>query len=509
MKTLRLILGDQLNYNHSWFSEKDENTTYLMAELRSETDYAPHHIQKVCAFFLAMREFAGHLKNKGHRVVYYKLTQSKETDFYHLIKNQVKEGNYDRFEYLLPDEYRLDQTFESLKADLEIDVKAFDTEHFYTTRNELKNFFEGKKMYLLENFYRNLRKKHDVLMEGSQPVTGQWNYDKENRGKYTGKEELPHKLLFEHSAEDIVETLEKEGVKTIGTIDGNTSFRPVNREESLKLLHHFAEHALPLFGKYQDAMITQDWLLFHSNLSFAMNVKMIGPKEVVNRCIEEWEKRPDEISIAQIEGFVRQILGWREYMRGIYWAKMPRYATKNFFGFENKLPRWYWTGDTNMNCLKHAVKQSLEKAYAHHIQRLMVTGNFALLAGCDPDETDQWYLGIYADALEWVEVTNTRGMSQFADGGIVGTKPYVSSASYINKMSNYCKSCSYSHTKKTEEKACPFNSLYWRFFEVNRDKLGNNPRMGMMYRVWDKMEADKKKAILDKAEYYLERINEL
>lgn len=361
----------------------------------------------------------------------------------------------------------------------------------------------------MESFYRDLRKKHNVLMDGNSPVTGKWNYDKENRAKYTGKTPLPEKILFQHNAEGIVELLKEKGVKTIGTIEGNKSYRPANREESLQLLEHFATKSLAHFGKFQDALTDRDWLLFHSNLSFAMNVKMLSPKEVVNRCVEEWHKKPETISIAQIEGFVRQILGWREYMRGIYWAKMPDYAQKNFFGFQRPLPKWYWNGKTKMNCLKHAISGSLDKSYAHHIQRLMITGNFALLAGCSPDDVDQWYLGIYADAVEWVEITNTRGMSQYADGGIVGTKPYVSSASYINKMSDYCKNCKYSHTNKTEENACPFNSLYWHFYAVNREKLSQNPRIGMMYRIWDKMGIAKQNDLLDKAEYYLANIEKL
>ena len=498
-----------MNYNHSWFDEKDKETTYLMAELRSETDYAPHHIQKVCAFFIAMREFAKQLEKGGHRVIYKKFNKENPRDFKTLVKEVLGSGDFERFEYMSPDEFRLDEHLKALAEELNVTCRVFDTEHFYTSRRQLTEFFKGKKTYLLESFYRDLRKKHDVMMNGNQPVTGQWNYDKENRSKYTGKLPLPEKLLFEHDAEDIVKQLADEGVKTIGIIEKNKSWRPANREESLQLLEHFAEKALPAFGKYQDAMTGGDWLLFHSNLSFAMNVKMLNPREVVNRCVEEWEKRPDAISIAQIEGFVRQILGWREYMRGVYWAKMPGYAQKNFFEFERPLPKWYWTGKTDMNCLKHAVSQSLEKSYAHHIQRLMVTGNFALLAGCDPDAVDQWYLGIYADALEWVEITNTRGMSQFADGGIVGTKPYISSASYMNKMSDYCQSCKYAHTKKTEENACPFNSLYWRFYAVNRNKLGKNPRIGMMYRVWDKMDKQKQNDLLDKADYYLKNIEKL
>jgi len=261
------------------------------------------------------------------------------------------------------------------------------------------------------------------------------------------------------------------------------------------------------FGQYQDAMTTWDPFLFHSRLSFSLNTKMISPLEVVRKVETYWESHQDEVSISQVEGFVRQIIGWREYMRGIYWAKMPEFAELNFFGHERPLPSWYWTGNTKMNCLSKSISQSLEHAYAHHIQRLMVTGNFALLAGIDPAALDEWYLGIYIDAIEWVEITNTRGMSQFADGGIVGTKPYVSSANYIQKMSNYCGQCAYDAKKKTGHGACPFNSLYWNFYEVNRSKLQKNPRIGMAYRTLDKM--SNKKELLAQAAEYLDKIETL
>jgi len=230
---------------------------------------------------------------------------------------------------------------------------------------------------------------------------------------------------------------------------------------------------------------------------------------VINSAIGAWKKRPEEISIEQVEGFVRQIIGWREYVRGVYWAKMPEYAGMNYFDHRKKLPGFYWTGKTRMNCMKHAIGQSLEKAYAHHIQRLMITGNFALLARIHPDEVDNWYLGIYIDAFEWVEITNTRGMSQYADGGIMASKPYVSSANYINKMSDYCKNCYYDHQKRIGEKACPFNSLFWNFYEKNEDKLRKNQRISMVYRNLDKMSAEERTEIIRQAEKYLQNVEKL
>jgi len=240
-----------------------------------------------------------------------------------------------------------------------------------------------------------------------------------------------------------------------------------------------------------------------------MNVKMISPREVIGAAVEAWKADSERITFNQLEGFVRQIIGWREFMRGVYWAKMPEYASLNYFEHNASLPEWFWDGKTKMNCLKHAIGQSLDHAYAHHIQRLMVTGNFALLAGVHPDEVDKWYLGIYIDALDWVEITNTRGMSQFADGGIVGTKPYVSSATYIHKMSDYCNTCFYNKSKKVGERSCPFNSLYWNFYDRHAEKLQRNPRIGMMYKVWERMAPDQKADVLEQAEFYLSNINEL
>ncbi|WP_309614316.1 cryptochrome/photolyase family protein [Flavobacterium sp.] len=509
-KTLRLILGDQLNTNHSWFKTIDDSVTYVMMEVRTETDYAQHHIQKVVGFFSAMRSFAAELQSKKHKVIYIHLNDKNNLQsFEKNLDALLNQGNYTQFEYQLPDEYRLDVLLKNYCNQLLIPYSVYDTEHFFSKREELGNFFEGKKMFLMESFYRAMRKKHNVLMEGDKPATGQWNYDGENRKKLPKNHKPTPPLVFNNDVSKIVAEIKDTDISTIGSIDAANFVWPINREQSLALLDFFVAEFLPLFGSYQDAMTPNEWSLYHSRISFSMNVKMISPKEVIDKAIQEWENRKDEIEYNQLEGFVRQIIGWREYMRGIYWLKMPEYASLNFFNNTEKLPDWFWTGKTKMNCLKDAITQSLEYAYAHHIQRLMITGNFALLAGVHPDEVDAWYLGIYIDAIEWVEITNTRGMSQFADGGIVGTKPYVSSASYIDKMSHYCGSCFYKKALKTGEKACPFNSLYWNFYDKHEDKLSKNPRIGMMYNVWRKMKPEDKSALLEQADYYLKNINEL
>ena len=509
-KTLRLILGDQLNSNHSWFKSVDDSVTYVMMEIRTETDYAQHHIQKVVGIFAAMQNFANQLKSNKHNLIYFHLNDVNNIQsFGDNIKNLIIDHHFTEFEYQLPDEYRVDQDLKQLGNSISIPCKSVDSEHFFTSRNELSEFFNGKKTFLMESFYRSMRKKHTILMEGDQPLTGKWNYDSDNRKKLPKDHKPTSPLIFDNNVSDILLEINKTDIKTIGSIDANHFLWPINREQSLALLDFFATECLPLFGSFQDAMAPNEWSIYHSRISFSLNIKLISPKEVIERVTQEWQQRSNEIEYHQLEGFVRQILGWREYMRGIYWNQMPDYATLNYFNNTEKLPSWFWTGKTKMNCLKDAINQSLNYGYAHHIQRLMVTGNFALLAGVHPDEIDAWYLGIYIDAFEWVQITNTRGMSQFADGGIVGTKPYVSSASYIDKMSNYCGSCYYKKAIKTGEKACPFNSLYWNFYDKNESKLAKNPRIGMMYNVWRKMKPEDKSALLEQADYYLKNINDL
>ncbi len=509
-KTLRLILGDQLNSNHSWFKSVDDSVTYVMMEIRTETDYAQHHIQKVVGIFAAMQNFANQLKSNKHNLIYFHLNDVNNIQsFGDNIKNLIIDHHFTEFEYQLPDEYRVDQDLKQLGNSISIPCKSVDSEHFFTTRNELSEFFNGKKTFLMESFYRTMRKKHTILMEDDQPLTGKWNYDSDNRKKLPKDHKPTSPLIFDNNVSDILLEINKTDIKTIGSIDTNHFLWPINREQSLELLNFFATECLPLFGSFQDAMAPNEWSIYHSRISFSLNIKLISPKEVIERVTQEWQQRSNEIEYHQLEGFVRQILGWREYMRGIYWNQMPDYATLNYFNNTEKLPSWFWTGKTKMNCLKDAINQSLNYGYAHHIQRLMVTGNFALLAGVHPDEMDAWYLGIYIDAFEWVQITNTRGMSQFADGGIVGTKPYVSSASYIDKMSNYCGSCYYKKAIKTGEKACPFNSLYWNFYDKNESKLAKNPRIGMMYNVWRKMKPEDKSALLEQADYYLKNINDL
>ena len=352
----------------------------------------------------------------------------------------------------------------------------------------------------MEFFYRNMRKKYDLLMVQGQPLGGQWNFDKNNRNKWKGNPTIPPPYRTKNQRNEVVyESVVKAGIKFIGTYDAKNYLYPASRKEALEQLDYFCQNLLIHFGDYQDAMHSRERNLFHSRISFALNTKILHPMEVMLAVIEYYKNNQDLVALSQVEGFVRQILGWREYMRGIYWREMPDYKVSNRLENFNQLPDFYWTGKTKMNCLKQSITDSLETAYAHHIQRLMITGNFALLIQCHPDEVDAWYLGIYADAIEWVQLPNTRGMSQWADGGIVATKPYVSSGSYIHKMSNYCEGCHYDRNKRTGEDACPFNSLYWNFLEDKKEYFRKNNRMAMMLRLLDKIPALEKEEIKNRA----------
>ena len=510
-KSLKLILGDQLNIQHPWFDVIDETELFVMMEVRSETDYVNHHIQKVVGIFDAMRRFADVLTEKGYQVKYFKINDSdNQHSFSENLNALAMQFNVQEIHYQLPDEYRVDVELKSLSTQIGLPVFVADTNHFLTSREELKNIFEGKKTYLMETFYRKMRVKHQILVDSAnQPVGGKWNFDQENRKKVPKNHQILSTQLKSKDCSEVYNDILIAKILTIGNIDPTQFHWTTTRVEALELLADFVQLALPLFGTLQDAMTEKHWYLYHSRLSFAMNVKLISPLEVIRSVEKAYFKEPERYELNQIEGFIRQILGWREYMRGIYWAKMPEYANMNFFNNQRKLPTWFWTGKTNMNCVKHAIDQSLDQAYAHHIQRLMITGNFALLAGIHPDEVDQWYLGIYIDAFEWVEITNTRGMSQFADGGIVGSKPYVSSASYIDKMSDYCQNCHYKKELKIGEGACPFNSLYWNFYDQHQEILKSNPRIGMMLNVWNKMNPDHKSELLHQAAYYLDKFESL
>ena len=478
---LRLILGDQLNPLHSWFQAVRPDVIYILMEVRSETDYVLHHAQKVLGIFAAMRHFAQQLKVHGHRVRYVSIDQSSNRhDMVANLEALVTHYQADSVEYQAPDEWRLDQALRAWSHTSAVKVRMVDSEHFFTSRDEAQRFFQGKTTWLMENFYRHQRRRHQILMTpDGKPAGGQWNFDADNRKPWSGQPSAPIDSRPHHDHRELWRTIESSGVKTLGNPQASAFRWPLNRDEALTQLDHFVDSSLPHFGDYQDALSEHSWHLFHSLLSFALNTKMLHPREVVLRAETAW--REGHAPLHAVEGFIRQILGWREYVRGMYWAQMPGYTASNRLAHTRALPAWFWTGQTRMACLARAVQQSLEHAYAHHIQRLMVIGNFALLAGLNPGELHHWYLGIYIDAFEWVEAPNTLGMSQWADGGLLATKPYVSSAAYLQRMGDHCHHCHYRPKDKTGELACPFNALYWDFFDRHRTHFQGNPRLGVVY----------------------------
>ena len=511
-RCIRWILGDQLNEKHSWFRQVDDDVLYVIAELHQETSYTRHHAQKLCAFFAGMEAFAKRLSGLGHNVLHLDLdATANQASLQELIDALRQQYCIREFSYQRPDEFRLLTQFRNLKL-TKVSISEFDSEHFLLPFDEISISFPKNKSVRMETFYRKLRRRYSILMDEEKPLGGQWNFDKENRNKLkqTDLNAIPEPLLFNTPVANILQRLERHKVEFIGTVEKTLPW-PVTREDALKLLRYFCRHCLARFGHFQDALTAHSqygWSLYHSRLSFALNTKLLGPLEVMEQALGSFSEN-DEINIAQIEGFVRQILGWREFIRGMYWANMPDYATKNHFHAKNKLPDYFWNGKTQMRCLQQAIDQSLQHSYAHHIQRLMVTGNFCLLTGIDPDEVDQWYLGIYLDAIQWVELPNTRGMALFADGGLVGTKPYAAGGNYINKMSDYCNDCHYQVKEKVGSNACPMNSLYWNFMHKHRKELEFNHRLRMLYTTWDNMGTELQKQIIHQAEKYLSGIDSL
>jgi deoxyribodipyrimidine photolyase-related protein len=506
---LRLILGDQLNPEHSWFAAVDATCVYVLMEVRQETDYVLHHAQKVIAIFAAMRRFADNLRSAGHRVHYLHIGGADN--------RQSLVGNIDAlitrygarcFDYQMPDEWRLDRQLADYAASLPIETHCADSEHFYTSRGEASTHFGTAASWLMESFYRHLRTQHRVLLdEHVRPIGGRWNFDTENRKAWHSVPAEPQDERPAHDHTGVWREIQEAGTTTFGNPSASTLRWPIDRAEALSMLDRFINGSLPHFGDYQDAMDDRAPRLFHSQLSFALNTKMLNPREVVARA--ERALAQGLAPLAAVEGFIRQILGWREFVRGVYWSSMPGYERSNVFGHSRELPPVFWNGVSNMRCMAVSVGASLDHAYAHHIQRLMIIGNFALLAGLDPYAVHQWYLGVYVDAFEWVEAPNTLGLSQYADGGKVATKPYAASAAYINRMSNYCSGCYYQRNKRTGPRACPFNALYWDFFARNRNYFGDNRRLTFVYQTLDRMDASTIQAIREEADRSRKRIDSL
>lgn len=501
---LILILGDQLTPDITSLRNADPTRDIvLMAEVTQEATYVRHHKKKIAFLFSAMRHFAVELREKGWTVDYVCLNQSANTgSLTGEVQRALARHKLSDVVVTEPGEWRLRTDLENWEKALGCDLRIMPDERFLASQAEFLAWASGRKQLRMEYFYREMRRKTWLLMDKEgKPVGGKWNFDSDNRKPAEDDLFLPQPPQFapDTITQDVLDLVAARFPDHIG--DLKPFWFAVTREDAEQAREAFIADCLPSFGDYQDAMLTGQRYLYHSVLSHYINCGLLDALDVCQRAAKAYEQ--GHAPINAVEGFIRQIIGWREYVRGIYWMHMPDYADKNYFAADLSLPAFYWTGETDMHCLAEAITQTKEEAYAHHIQRLMITGNFAMLAGVAPAEVHEWYLAVYADAYEWVELPNVIGMSQFADGGLLGSKPYASSGSYINKMSNYCSSCRYDVKKKTGDGACPFNALYWDFLARNEDKLGQNPRLRNPYATWRRLSDDKRSAYRKSAAKFL------
>ena len=493
---LGLILGDQLSPDLATLRALDkERDLLLMAEVPAEATYVRHHQQKIAFIFSAMRHFAVALEQAGWRVRYLRYG---EHNFRNLLDALLTHCD-DAEEIVVTHcgEYRLQQQINDVwPQQLPCPVRCLEDDRFICSREEFSRWARGKKQLRMEFFYREMRRKTGLLMEGNEPVGGQWNFDSDNRSAWRGGE-LPQPPVFERDDIDReVLALVGEHFSThIGNLDN--FFWGTTAAHAQRALDHFITVCLPHFGDYQDAMASGEDTLFHSLLSPYLNTGLLDPRTVCQAAEQAYFR--GEAPLNAVEGFIRQIIGWREYVRGIYWLMMPAYAQENRLGNRRALPAFYWTGETRMHCVSECLRNTLDHAYAHHIQRLMVTGNLALLLGVLPEEICDWYLAVYADAFDWVELPNTLGMVMHADGGFLGSKPYAASGAYINRMSDYCRHCHYNVKTHSDHDSCPFNSLYWHFIARHRAQFEGNPRMRMAYRNLDRMDRVKLDGLMQRA----------
>ncbi len=499
---LILVLGDQLSVELSALRLADKlQDVVVMAEVISEATSVPHHPQKIALVLTAMRKFAAQLRGQGFTVAYSRLDDPDTGPSLPAeLLRRLDETGADQIIATTPGDWRLLAALQ----DAPLPLRLVPDTRFLCPPEAFVAWAEDRKSLRMEWFYRDMRRRTGLLMDGTQPTGGQWNFDHDNRKPAKPDLLRPTPLRFAPDAETeaVLDMVAERFPTHFGTL--RPFHWPTDRAQALQALDHFITHSLPRFGDEQDAMLDSDPFLSHSLLSSSMNIGLLGPLEVCQRA--EAAFRAGDAPLAAVEGFIRQIIGWREYVRGIWALKGPDYLALNSLNHSAALPPAYWGGATRMNCLSKTVGQTRDLAYAHHIQRLMITGNFALLAGVDPAAVHEWYLAVYIDAFEWVEAPNTLGMSQFADGGVLASKPYVSSGAYIDRMSDYCGTCHYRVKDRTGPKACPFNPLYWHFLDRHRARFAANPRMAQMYRTWDRMDETHRATVLSDAEDILARL---
>jgi deoxyribodipyrimidine photolyase-related protein len=505
--SLRLIFADQLSHSLSCLDGIDfQNDTVLMCELTEEATYVKHHKKKIAFLFSAMRHFAEELRKKGACVHYVKLNDPENTGhFSSEVKRAVEALNPDNIVVTEAGEYRVLSMMQSWQSQFGIPVEILPDTRFLATHLEFEVWAKDKKQLRMEYFYREMRKKYGILLdESGKPTGGEWNYDKENRKPPKAGMKSPARISHKKSAitHDVLALVEKHFSHHFGTLE--PFHYAVTREQALMELDHFIEKLLPNFGDYQDAMVTGEPYLYHSLISSYLNAGLLLPLEICHKAQAAYHAGTAPLNA--VEGFIRQILGWREYIRGIYWHFMPEYGERNSLDATTSLPKFYWTAQTNMFCMREAISHTRDHAYSHHIQRLMVTGNFALLTGLDVKQVQEWYLAVYSDAYEWVEMPNTLGMALFGDDGVVASKPYAASGKYIHRMSNYCEKCAYDPNLMTGEKACPFNALYWDFLARHEDLFRGNQRMPYVYATWEKFGIEKQNDIRKQAALSLQKM---
>lgn len=506
MRNLILVLGDQLDLNSSAFDDFDcDSDRIWMAESAEEISYVWSHKVRIAFFLSAMRHFRDQQRELGRQVHYHELTSNADQDagsnFAELLSEDLPKLNPERIIFVQPGDVRVCKMIEDCISSAGFEFTVCEDRHFYCSVDEFKEYAKGRKGLRLEYFYRELRKRHDVLMDSEGPVEGQWNFDHDNRESFgkKGPANVPAQKLFKPKGvtKDVLELIQDRFADHPGNLD---HFQlPVTNKQAAQFLKHFVSKLLPDFGRFEDAMWSDEAFLYHSRLSVLLNVKLISPKQCVDAAVAAYQS--GDAPINSVEGFVRQILGWREFVRGIYWLKMPEYVSLNHLGHHLDLPSFFWDGETQMNCVKQSMKHVLDHSYSHHIHRLMVLGNFAQLWGADPKAFHDWHMAMYVDAIDWVSLPNTLGMSQYGDGGIVGTKPYCSSGNYINKMSNFCGDCRFNYKKRVGDDACPFTTLYWEFMDRHYDLLKGNARMKFPMKNLEKMRQNSEdmQAIRDRA----------
>ncbi len=500
-KTLILILGDQLSPGISSLKDvSPDEAVVLIAEVAGEASYVRHHKKKIAFLFSAMRHFAEELRLAGWQVDYVRLDDSANSGTLagEVLRAAGRHGAA-ALRVTEPGEWRVLQSLQAL--DTALDVEILPDDRFIASHAEFDSWAEGRKALRMEYFYREMRRKTGLLMDGEQPEGGQWNFDHDNRKAAARDLLMPQPLRFAPDAItlEVLDLVEARFADHFGTLE--PFWFATTRADAEAAFAHFLKTALPHFGDYQDAMLAGEKFLYHAVVSLYLNCGLLDPLEMC-RAVEA-EYREGRAPLNAAEGFIRQIIGWREYVRGIYWREGPDYVRRNALNATRPLPDFYWSADTKMACIRACVEQTRDEAYAHHIQRLMVTGNFALLAGIDPHELHEWYLAVYADAYEWVEAPNTVGMSQFADGGLLASKPYVASGAYIDRMSDYCSGCAYDVKAKAGPNACPFNYLYWDFIARHHDRLKGNPRMAQMVRSYGRFSEERKGEIAADAADFL------